>query len=559
MLEEDRIAAYYAGGTSLCHGGVRSRCCEHDDLRSSRPAGFPQTLPPGEYLIWQGAPDWRGSRVVSFTCARSGSISCCSRCCSSARHSPAPRAGPLPQQRAAISAARLRGRRHPYRARVAGRAHDGLFHHQPSHRDAFRIALTITINVPYCTVESAALKLHPDGTGEISLTLAPADRLAYLVLWPHVRPWRYTRTQPALRALPDAAAVAAMLSHALAAEVGGAVLTPQPAIASDAGGQARSGTRIHLKHVTSDANAITRSDLPRGLVRGAGCARARFVLVLRRHRACGRTGAILRPARRSLPRAISCSSTVRKAALQSTTLPMDAFLEVLAVGGDGFVRGVLRGVARERRGRGLGSDLPVRLIARRDGTLALEDPATGRRIELNAFGATNAAAFARFLPVAPALAHLSPRNDPWKKPSRSPRQPTPLGSKERTPCSPHASTPPISPRWTGSTFRRARRVGRDASPRCERDPNHGHFERNEDGDAEVDALPEGLRREFIDFLVSSLTAEFSGCVLYKEIKKRGNNPDIASSSSYMAATSPATRLHQPVRSRNTESASISAS
>jgi magnesium-protoporphyrin IX monomethyl ester (oxidative) cyclase len=61
----------------------------------------------------------------------------------------------------------------------------------------------------------------------------------------------------------------------------------------------------------------------------------------------------------------------------------------------------------------------------------------------------------------------------------------------------------------------------------EADPNKGHFKKNEDWDhVDWEGMDPALKKEFIDFLISSCTAEFSGCVLYKEMKRRGNNPDI---------------------------------
>lgn len=64
----------------------------------------------------------------------------------------------------------------------------------------------------------------------------------------------------------------------------------------------------------------------------------------------------------------------------------------------GFIRGVMRGLARERRMRGIGNQPPFNLSLWRDGELSLTDSATGRSIELTAFGSTNRASFMALLP-----------------------------------------------------------------------------------------------------------------------------------------------------------------
>ncbi len=67
----------------------------------------------------------------------------------------------------------------------------------------------------------------------------------------------------------------------------------------------------------------------------------------------------------------------------------------------------------------------------------------------------------------------------------------------------------------------------------EGDNNQDHFQRGPEFAHEVRELPPELRKEFIDFLISSVTSEFSGCVLYGEIKKNVENPDIKQLMAFM--------------------------
>jgi putative photosynthetic complex assembly protein len=70
-------------------------------------------------------------------------------------------------------------------------------------------------------------------------------------------------------------------------------------------------------------------------------------------------------------------------------------------GEQGCVRGSLRALRRERFSRGIGSVAPFELIAHVDGRVTLFDPTTGQRVDLESFGPTNTAEFARFLAMRP--------------------------------------------------------------------------------------------------------------------------------------------------------------
>lgn len=101
-------------------------------------------------------------------------------------------------------------------------------------------------------------------------------------------------------------------------------------------------------------------------------------------------------------------------------------ISTLAAGGEGFIRGVLRATNRTRHLSKVPPEAPYRLDQLADGRLTLTDLATGKVIELIAFGHTNVAAFAAFLPnqgkpsTMPAAASAAPDSARQANPAASP-------------------------------------------------------------------------------------------------------------------------------------------
>ena len=100
----------------------------------------------------------------------------------------------------------------------------------------------------------------------------------------------------------------------------------------------------------------------------------------------------------------------------------------------------------------------------------------------------------------------------------------------------------LTPRFYRTDFRAMDRVNVDSIRRewdqlmaeFEGDNNKNHFHKDETYDDEIKELSPELYEEFKDFLISSITAEYSGHVLYADIRKNVENEDIRDVMGYMA-------------------------
>ncbi|MEM0977423.1 MAG: photosynthetic complex putative assembly protein PuhB [Pseudomonadota bacterium] len=75
-------------------------------------------------------------------------------------------------------------------------------------------ALSFALNLPFAQMVSADLSMKRSGRGTIALTMSEPLGMSYLVLWPHVRPWKMAEVRPSLRSIKDARAISDILADA---------------------------------------------------------------------------------------------------------------------------------------------------------------------------------------------------------------------------------------------------------------------------------------------------------------------------------------------------------
>jgi hypothetical protein len=178
--------------------------------------GLPEKLPAGEHILWQGAPDWRSFARHAFharTIAFYFGLLILWRAVSSAYDGAS-----FPQVAGnvlwlLIPAGLGLGVIALLAKVIAGTTVYTITNKRVVMR--FGAAFEKSINLPFKALASADIRQHGDGTGNIALTLAGENRLAYLHLWPHARPLRFKNAQPMLRSIPDVVTVAGLLSDAL--------------------------------------------------------------------------------------------------------------------------------------------------------------------------------------------------------------------------------------------------------------------------------------------------------------------------------------------------------
>jgi hypothetical protein len=180
--------------------------------------GLPSALPPGERVVWQGAPDWKRLAIHAFH-VRKIALYFALMLAVQAINLTAPDSGtgmkPLSvvDWKPLVVAAGLYALALALLLGTAWMSARSTLYTLTNKRVVMRIGivLTLTFNLPFKRIAGASLKTQSAGTGDLALALHPEDRIGWAHLWPHQRAWHVTQPQPTLRCVPNGQQVGELL------------------------------------------------------------------------------------------------------------------------------------------------------------------------------------------------------------------------------------------------------------------------------------------------------------------------------------------------------------
>lgn len=189
----------------------------HDDFDFEPVRGLPQLLPKGERMLWQGAPRWQDLAVHAFHARKAiWYFAALALAQAAYRYSEGQSLleATSPFQWMMVMGLIVAGM-------LAGLAYLSArttVYTVTNKRLVMRIgmALPVTINLPFSQIDGASLRLFSNGSGDIPLKVTAKERVAYLLLWPHARPFHFAHPQPCLRCIANADEVAGLVASALA-------------------------------------------------------------------------------------------------------------------------------------------------------------------------------------------------------------------------------------------------------------------------------------------------------------------------------------------------------
>jgi len=194
---------------------------DHDDFAFEPIPGLPELLPEGEKLLWQGSPQWRLLAVSAFHVRK---VAIYFGLLLAWQLASALREGSSVLDLVVLSGwtVTLCAGAIAILCALAFFYARGTIYTLTSKRIVIRsgLALPITLNLPLALIDTASVGRGADGTGNIALAVSKPNRIAWLVLWPNVKPWTFNNPQPLLRGLEGADTVAEILVRALNADGG---------------------------------------------------------------------------------------------------------------------------------------------------------------------------------------------------------------------------------------------------------------------------------------------------------------------------------------------------